>query len=159
MPLRIRLSAGRLSSPVKETGGASPQLKENFLGCDLDRRVKIVLALISDELHQGSALDEASSITNISPSRLRHIFKQETGLSPIQYIRQLRMCKAKELLETTYLNIKQIMIRVGVNDESHFVRDFKKVYGLSPTQYRARYVDNDHNSESQPPLVAGSANQ
>src|SRR5687768_11299785 len=114
----------------------------------MDRRVKIVLALISDDLHRGSVLDEASSIANISSSRLRHIFKSELGLSPIQYIRQQRMRKAKELLETTYLNIKEIMIRVGVNDESHFVRDFKKVYGLSPTQYRSRFVSSDHDNEN-----------
>lgn len=121
--------------------------------------MKIALTLIGENLHRGAVLDEASSIANISSSRLRHIFKQEMGISPVQYLRRLRMCKAKELLETTYLNIKQIMIRVGVNDESHFVRDFKKVYGLSPTQYRARFVGNDSDKDSQNTLAAASANE
>jgi AraC-like DNA-binding protein len=49
------------------------------------------------------------------------------------------MQKAKELLETTCLRVKEIMNQVGIRDESHFARTFKKLYGVSPTQYRALY--------------------
>ena len=49
------------------------------------------------------------------------------------------MEKAKYLLETSFLSVKEITHRVGLNDESHFVRDFKIAYGLSPTLYRIRF--------------------
>jgi AraC-like DNA-binding protein len=46
------------------------------------------------------------------------------------------MARAKILLETTFLSVKQIMTEVGLSDESHFVRDFKSAYGESPTKFR-----------------------
>jgi AraC-like DNA-binding protein len=50
------------------------------------------------------------------------------------------MRKAKKLLEFTFLNVKEVMNRVGAYDASHFVRDFKRTYGVTPAQYRARYL-------------------
>ena len=49
------------------------------------------------------------------------------------------MQKAKKLLETTVLSVKQIMAMVGVKDESHFVRDFEMSCGLTPVRYRANH--------------------
>jgi AraC-like DNA-binding protein len=46
------------------------------------------------------------------------------------------MQKAKYLLETTFLGVKQIMAHVGMHDRSHFDREFKRVYDLTPFQYR-----------------------
>jgi hypothetical protein len=50
------------------------------------------------------------------------------------------MQRARELLETSHLSVKQVMARVGVTDESHFVRDFKKTCGLTPARYRERFL-------------------
>jgi AraC-like DNA-binding protein len=66
-------------------------------------------------------------------------FKLETGMTPAQHLKSLRIQKAKELLEGTFLNVKQIMMEVGINDESHFVRDFNERYGLPPTEYRRNF--------------------
>jgi len=60
-------------------------------------------------------------------------------MTPAQYLKSVRIHQAKELLETTLLSVKEIRARLGINDESHFVRDFKKTYGLPPLQYRIRY--------------------
>ena len=46
------------------------------------------------------------------------------------------MQRAKELLETTFLSVKEIRNNIGVNDHSHFIREFKKSYGMTPAQYR-----------------------
>lgn len=71
------------------------------------------------------------------------MFKVETGTSPERHLKSLRMQKAKELLETTFLSVKEIASRVGLRNESHFVRDFKRTYGVTPTQYRARYLGSN----------------
>jgi AraC-like DNA-binding protein len=42
------------------------------------------------------------------------------------------------LLTTTFLSVKEIASRVGLADESHFVRDFKRIYGMTPSEYRTR---------------------
>lgn len=49
------------------------------------------------------------------------------------------MERAKHLLETSFLSVKEIGHLVGLNDESHFVRDFKKAYGVPPKRYRMRF--------------------
>jgi AraC-like DNA-binding protein len=102
----------------------------------MDRRVQIVIKLMKENLSQELLIDDVAKWLNISPSRLRYLFKAETGQSPAQYLKHLRMQKAKLLVESTFLNVKQIMYELGINDESHFVRDFKRTYGVTITQYR-----------------------
>jgi AraC-like DNA-binding protein len=82
-----------------------------------------------------SLVNFAQSV-NLSPSRLRHLFKAETGLPPARYVRMRKMQEAKLLLETTFLTVKEVANRVGLSDESHFVRDFKQIYGSPPAHYR-----------------------
>jgi AraC family transcriptional regulator len=102
----------------------------------MDRRVQVVINLMKDDLSREVHIDDIAMCLNISPSRLRYIFKVETGRSPAQYLKALRMQRAKHLIETTFLNVKQIMCELGIKDESHFVRDFKRVFGMTITQYR-----------------------
>jgi hypothetical protein len=67
------------------------------------------------------------------------------GMPPIKYLKLLRMERAKGLLESSFLSVKEIAFQVGLNDESHFVRDFKLTYGYSPTTYRAQFKLNGAN--------------
>ncbi|HEV2912039.1 MAG TPA: helix-turn-helix transcriptional regulator [Pyrinomonadaceae bacterium] len=82
---------------------------------------------------------ELARAVNLSPAHLRYLFKAETGMSVMQYQKTLRMEEARRLLENTFLSGKEIMLRIGITDESHFVRDFKQSYGMTPAQYRARF--------------------
>ena len=52
------------------------------------------------------------------------------------------MERAKNLLESSFLSVKEIAFQVGLNDESHFVRDFKSTYGYSPALYRSHFKNN-----------------
>ena len=109
----------------------------------MDIRVKMVTAYLENNLNQELSVDELASSVNLSPSRLRHLFREEAGISLARYIKLVRMQKAKELLESTFLNVKQIMFQVGLKDESHFVRNFKRIYKLSPVKYRASYLGSN----------------
>ena len=90
-------------------------------------------------------LTEFAHSVNLSVWRLSHIFKSDVGMPPIKYLKLLRMERAKALLESSFLSVKEIAFRVGLNDESHFVRDFKLAYGYSPTTYRAQFKLNNAN--------------
>jgi AraC family transcriptional regulator of arabinose operon len=103
----------------------------------MDPRLQIVIALMKRELHRDLSLNELASAVNLSLSRLHHLFKAETGTTPAQYLRLLRMEHARKLLESSFLSVKQIVASVGGRDRSHFEREFKKQYGLTPTQYRS----------------------
>lgn len=71
-------------------------------------------------------------------SKFRKLFKGTTGQSPHQYQLTLKINKAKELLQTTRLNINEISYQTGFESEFYFSRFFKKKTGLSPTHYRFR---------------------
>ena len=104
----------------------------------MDLRVKTIEQLMRDNVRREWTLPELAQAVNLSVWRLSHIFVSEVGKSPMQYLKQLRMDRAKYLLETSFLSVKEIAHQVGLNDESHFVRGFKKVHGDAPTRYRLR---------------------
>lgn len=103
----------------------------------MDPRVHSVITLMRENLHRKLAGNELAEAVSLSETHLRRLFKDETGTSLMRYLRRLRMQQAKELLETTFLSIKEIAARGGINNVSHFVRDFAKVYGRAPAQHRA----------------------
>jgi len=107
-------------------------------GVIMDRRVQTIIYLMQENLSEEFPFDKVAKTLNLSPSHLRHLFKSETGMAPVRFLKYLRMQKAKDLAETTFLNVKEIMISLGINDESHFVRDFKKTFGLTITAYRGQ---------------------
>jgi AraC-like DNA-binding protein len=104
----------------------------------MDERVQRVVDFIKRDLRRELRLNEVAQTVNLSSSRLRHIFKAETGMPPEQYLRSLRMQRARDLLESSFLSIKEIREQVGIGDRGSFVRDFKRAYGVTPAQYRAR---------------------
>jgi transcriptional regulator GlxA family with amidase domain len=102
----------------------------------MDKRVQRIILLMEQDIRKSFALDEVAHTVNLSPSHLYHLFKSEIGMSQTRYLKMLRVKKAKELLETTFMSIKEIVVAIGATDRSHFVRDFKKQYNMTPTQYR-----------------------
>ena len=106
----------------------------------MEPRIYRVIRLMLSELGRERPLEELAQAVNLSASRLRHLFKDETGLSPAQYLKAHKLEKARLLLETTFLSLKEIMHQAGFADRSHFMRDFRKAYGLPPLQYRKQFL-------------------
>jgi transcriptional regulator GlxA family with amidase domain len=102
----------------------------------MDWRVELVTAVMHDNLHQRLSLERLARSAGLSQSRLHHLFKRETGVTPAHYFHLLKLERARELFGTTAISIKEVMSRVGIEDRSHFDREFKRTYGLTPAQYR-----------------------
>lgn len=81
-------------------------------------------------------LNSIASSVNLSPSYLCRTFKSQVGTTITNYINELRMQKAKELLLSNACTVKEISIRVGIDDPLYFSRLFKKYYGLPPSEYK-----------------------
>ena len=105
----------------------------------MDQRVQAVLNLLDQASSQKQSVEKLADAVNLSPSHLRRLFKAETGTPLNQYVKSLRLEKSKELMKHTFLNMKQIMFAVGIKDKSQFARDFKRLTGITPTQYAARF--------------------
>jgi AraC-like DNA-binding protein len=73
---------------------------------------------------------------NLSAPYFCYLFKSITGVPPAKYLKSLRLQQAATLLTTTFLSVKEIASRVGLSDESHFVRDFKRMHRMTPSEYR-----------------------
>src|SRR4051794_36549019 len=104
----------------------------------LDPRVRHVLALMERHRRAPLAIAALARAVNLSPSRLRHLFRTELGQSPAHVQRELCLDHARRLLESTFLSVKEVMAECGWNDPSSFCRAFKRSFGYSPTSLRAR---------------------
>jgi AraC family transcriptional regulator of arabinose operon len=102
----------------------------------MDRRIELITSKIKANTAAPWDTPGLAALVNLSPSRFRHLFKQETGTTPAQYLKEFRLRKAEKMLRTTFLSIKQILKQVGIASNAHFVRDFRLKYGMTPTAYR-----------------------
>ena len=100
------------------------------------QRVRRVIELMQGDPSQNFTLGKMARSVNLSSPYFCFLFKSITGVPPAKYLKSLRMQQAATLLATTFLSVKEIVRRVGLTDESHFVRDFKRIYGMTPRGYR-----------------------
>jgi transcriptional regulator GlxA family with amidase domain len=105
---------------------------------DIDPRVRAVIAVMRNLVADDLRISVLASNVNLSTARLRQLFKKQTGQAPSQYLKKLRLDTAAVLLETSFLSIKEVVFKSGSQDVSNFVRDFKKLYGVTPSRFRAR---------------------
>lgn len=75
----------------------------------------------------------------ISRYRLCHDFSAHVGISPVQYLNQVRLLKARDLLCTSDLTIREVGISVGIENTTHFINLFKKNTGITPLQFRQNH--------------------
>lgn len=79
---------------------------------------------------------ELAAAAHLSEAQFGRRFRSETGVSPMQYAGQLRIARARELLERSHLNIAEVAHACGFADPFHFSRTFKRVVGVSPRAHR-----------------------
>jgi AraC-like DNA-binding protein/mannose-6-phosphate isomerase-like protein (cupin superfamily) len=113
------------------------------LGRRQSQAVETARQFLAANLGRNVSLSELGSACCVSPDRLRHVFKEVTGVSPKQYIAALRVEEAKRLLAGTSLTISEIARRVGCEDAFYFSRLFKKATGGPPQSWRQPLVRND----------------
>ena len=114
-------------------------------------KAQAIVEFLKANLHRKLTLREIAQGVNLSRSRVSYLIRAETGMPPFQHLKMLRMERARDLLEITFLSIKEIMAKIGIQDQSHFSRDFKKVHGLTPSEYRGLHASrNVSEMHSQP---------
>jgi transcriptional regulator GlxA family with amidase domain len=94
---------------------------------------------LKDNYKASDALQQAVAHANIPERTLKRRFKAATGATLIEYLQNLRIEEAKRLLEAKQMPVDDISIEAGYEDPSFFRRLFKRLTGLTPSQYRRMF--------------------
>jgi len=105
-------------------------------GGPLDAQIRAARLFLRQHTTENVDLARLAASFHLSYNRFRHLFRRQTGLAPRQYHLQLRINRAKELLRTTSLTVKQVATALGFRDPYHFSKIFKKHTNVSPRQWR-----------------------
>jgi len=122
--IRRRWQIGRQATRVEETPGK---------GAVLARRAA---SYVEQNLQRQLTVSEVAEHCCVSPCHLSHVFKAELGVSPVRYMQQMRVDRAKRLLADESLFVYEVAHKIGLDDPFYFSRMFKKVSGLSPEEFR-----------------------
>lgn len=94
------------------------------------------LEYIEEYFTESILVEEIAAFIGLSTDYFSRMFKQYTGLTPVEYIRYIRLAKAAELLQQPDISIADVAMKVGFEDQGYFSRQFKQVMGVSPSAFQ-----------------------
>ncbi|RKP53007.1 helix-turn-helix domain-containing protein [Cohnella endophytica] len=100
-----------------------------------DSRIEHALQLLSRSMHEELRIHDLARSVGLSPSRLSHLFREETGESIVEYLNHMRLRQAALLMEHMGRTATEASFDVGFNNYNHFAALFRRVYGVSPRNY------------------------
>jgi len=102
----------------------------------LDERIRRALDVLAEKMREPLSLDRLAQACGLSVSRLAHLFREQIGLPPQQYLEELRLQRAAQLLRSTSLRIGEVAAESGYAGAFYFSSRFRKKFGQSPSEYR-----------------------
>jgi AraC-like DNA-binding protein len=103
--------------------------------------IEEVKRYVYDNYSQDIPLEHGAFIAHMAPAYFSHVFKKETGQTFIDFVSEVRIERAMELIQRNVHTITQIGFQVGFHHLSHFIRTFKKRTGITPTEYKKTFSD------------------
>lgn len=122
-----------LETVMMESLQAGCQLYQLEGTLQLEGRVK---RYIEEHYAEICSAEAIAAEVNLSPNYLRRKFKESTGQTILEYLTEVRLRKAAELLKTSPLKVKEISVSVGYENISYFTQLFSKEYGVTPNEYK-----------------------
>lgn len=132
---RSSLLAGALSALVHRHASARPPARRPTSALDAARpAVRLALELLHADLTASPPLADLAAAAGLSPYHLLRVFRAETGLPPHAYLTQLRVRRARRLLDSG-VQPADVALATGFADQSHLTRHFKRIVGVPPGVY------------------------
>ena len=100
-------------------------------------QIRKVEDFVASNLGDEIAVEQLAGLVELSPSHFAHVFKESTGMTPLQFITRQRMDRAQQMLRETKNSIIEIGLEVGYTSPSHFAQVFRRTVGVPPSQYRS----------------------
>ncbi|MDO4614608.1 MAG: AraC family transcriptional regulator [Lachnospiraceae bacterium] len=139
MGIAILLTAVRLPAEPRQQSALTASSELTFLVKDY----------INANYTENIKLEDIANALSFSASYISHTFKTTTGYSPVQYLIRCRIGLSQTLLISSEMSVTQIAAQVGYANSNHFQTLFKQVVGISPLQYRKKYLKNLHGDRNQ----------
>lgn len=109
---------------------------------ELNNPLAHIVGYIKNNIHEKLKIDNLSTKACMSKATFYRVFKRELGISPIEFIFNEKIAKAKELLRNPKNKLSEISNELGFSDANYFIRIFKKKEGVTPMQYRNNKLNN-----------------
>ena len=132
-PLALRETTYRVLRTGQGTALAEAAYLENA-----GNRITAAIAFMRDELDKPIRVEDMANHVKMSVSAFAHLFKDTTGSAPYQYLKRLRLDRARALLVEENKAVGEASHAVGYSTVSHFITEFKRTYGETPRAYAGR---------------------
>ena len=99
-------------------------------------RIGALMRTIQADLQRPWTVTDMAAVLGVSDAQLRRLSARAIGATPRQLLCSIRLQAAAVLLHDPAIRVKEVQSRVGIADASHFCRDFKDRFGVSPAEYR-----------------------
>ncbi|SDD37775.1 AraC family transcriptional regulator, arabinose operon regulatory protein [Paenibacillus sp. UNCCL117] len=101
-----------------------------------DPRIRETLRYLSEHMKEPIRIDTLAQSVSLSPSRLSHLFKAQTGFTILEALNRMRVQQAALLLTHTDRTALEVSFDVGFHNYNHFANQFRKVFGIAPSKYK-----------------------
>ena len=101
-----------------------------------DRRLRTVIRAVLDDPAHPWAIEEMAALAGVSRAQLMRLFKTHTATSPYAFVNRIRLQQAAVRLKRSADSVLAVALDVGFGSETHFGKAFKRMYGITPGQYR-----------------------
>jgi AraC family transcriptional regulator len=91
---------------------------------------------IAEHLAEEISVEQLAELVELSPSHFAHVFKETTGMTPLQFIARQRITRAQQLIRETSRSLIDVGLEIGYSSPSHFAQVFRRVVGVTPTAFR-----------------------
>jgi AraC-like DNA-binding protein len=156
----LRRALALLHRPSEWVGAGSARAVDAArAAADRREQIRPVLAYVNGHCRDSITLDDIADLVHVSPSRVRHVFKDVTGVSFKEYVTQVRVAEAKRLLLSTDLSVADVAHAVSYTNLHQFYKVFYRSCAMSPGEYRRYYTPSGRAADgsAEPVPRTGSA--
>lgn len=124
---------------MEDSWNPKGESKRKTVGASKKDDIKMVKDFLDMHYREKIVLDDLAGTFFINKFSLERLFREYYGYSINNYVMNVRITHAKELLRFSSYNMEQIALEIGINDSNYFSRVFKKIEGVTPSEYRKKW--------------------
>jgi len=134
---RVAALTQLLAAHLVEQYTSSPSQTPIYRGGMLIHQLRKVEDYIAEHLAEEISIPRLAGLVELSSSHFAHVFKETTGMTPLQFVTRQRVTRAQQLIRETSRSLIDVGLEVGYTSPSHFAQVFRRVVGVTPTEFRS----------------------